>query len=59
MICFLAIVLRYRKALAMYRNFGKIIAKTLENTEGGFTGSQWNRVPLLGFLYTSELTTKG
>ena len=57
MICFLAIILRYRKAPAMYRNFGKIIAKTLE--KGGFAGSQWNRVPLLGFLYTSALTTKG
>ena len=57
MICFLAIILRNRKALAMYRNFGKIIAKTLE--KGGFAGSQWNRVPLLGLLYTSELTTKG
>ena len=57
MICFLAIILRYRKAPAMYRNFGKIIAKTLE--KGVFAGSQWNRVPLLGFLYTLELTTKG
>ena len=57
MICFLAIILRYRKAPAMYRNFGKIIAKTLE--KGVFAGSQWNRVPLLGLLYTSELTTKG
>ena len=41
----------------MHRNFGKIIAKTLE--KGGFAGSQWNRVSLLGLLYTSELTTKG
>ena len=56
MISFLAIILRYRKAPAMYRNFGKIIPKTLE--KGVFAGSQWNRV-LLGFLYTSELTTKG